>query len=505
MREAGKHRGAITICVMAATTMQALDTTIANIALPHMQGSFAASQDQTDWVLTSYIVAAAIATPPTGFLADRFGRTRLFLTAVIGFTVASVLCGLAQSIEEMVLFRLLQGLFGASLVPLSQSVLLDIYPKEKQGSAMALWGVGVMVGPILGPTLGGWLTENYDWRWVFFINLPVGALTWLGLTTFLKEKSRTGKLPFDWMGFATLSLAIAALQLMADRGEQLDWLGSPEIIIEAVVAALAFYLFLVHTMTTKNPFISPALFRDRNFVLGISFIFIAGVVLLSTMALLTPFLQTVMGYPVITAGLTLGPRGIGMMVSMFIVGRLMGRIDVRLILLVGVGLMAYSLYVMTGFTDSEPQSIVIESGLEQGFGLGFLFVPMTTITFSTLPPALRTEAAGIYSLSRNIGSAIGISIFATLLQQNTQANHAEIAAYINPFNRSFDAGMLTGANASGNAVALDAAITNEASVIAYLDDFKAMMLVGLILLPIVLLLRVKREAAPPPPGHAVLD
>src|SRR5689334_4684227 len=244
-QEAGGNRAAITICVMLATIMQALDTTIANVALPYMQGSLSATLDQINWVLTSYIVAAAIMTPPTGWLAARFGRKRVFLCAVAGFTVASVLCGIASSIEEMVLFRLLQGVFGAPLVPLSQSVLLDSYPKERHGSAMAMWGVGVMVGPILGPTLGGYLTEWYNWRWVFFINLPVGILAFAGLYWFLPRRfNRTGA-PFDWFGFLMLSLGVGALQMMLDRGEQLDWFGSREIVLEAALSALGFYLFLV--------------------------------------------------------------------------------------------------------------------------------------------------------------------------------------------------------------------------------------------------------------------
>jgi DHA2 family multidrug resistance protein len=344
----GGNRAAITICVILATIMQALDTTIANIALPYIQGSVSASQDQINWVLTSYIVAAAIMTPPTGFLAGRFGRKRLFLVSVAGFTVASMLCGMAQSLVQIVLFRILQGMFGAALVPLSQSVLLDVYPKERQGFAMAMWGIAVMVGPVLGPVLGGWLTENYTWRWVFYINLPIGALTFLGIITFLPETAQKTGAKLDWFGFGTLSLAIGALQVLLDRGEQLDWFGSGEILIEAIVAAAAFYLFLVHTFTSDAPFVSPALFRDRNFVAGTLFIFIVGVTYLASLALLTPYLQNLMNYPIVTAGLVLGPRGIGTMGAMLIVGRLVGRVDTRFLLAVGLGLTAWSFYKMTG-------------------------------------------------------------------------------------------------------------------------------------------------------------
>src|SRR5215469_4890469 len=281
----GGNRAAITACVILATLMQALDTTIANVALPYIQGSVSASQDQIAWVLTSYIAAAAIMTPPTGYLAARFGVKPLFLISVAGFTAASMLCGMAQSLVQIVLFRVLQGVFGAALVPLSQSVLLDIYPQERRGSAMALFGVAVMVGPILGPVLGGWLTENYTWRWVFYINLPIGALALAGITTFLPETERKADAKLDWFGFGTLSVAIGALQVLLDRGEQKDWFGSGEIIIEGVIAAGAFYLFLVHTFTADKPFVRPSMFRDRNFAAGILFIAIVGLTYYASLAL----------------------------------------------------------------------------------------------------------------------------------------------------------------------------------------------------------------------------
>ena len=327
-----EHRALLTVCVMLATIMQALDTTIANVALPYMQGSLSATLDQVNWVLTSYIVAAAIAMPVTGFLVARYGRKAVFLGAVAGFTVASVLCGIAASLEQMVLFRLLQGIFGAPLVPMSQSVLLDSYPKEQHGSAMAIWGVGVMVGPILGPTLGGYLTDTYNWRWVFYINLPVGILTFVGLSAYLSDSARR-TVNFDWFGFLALSIAIGSFQMMLDRGEQLDWFSSPEIVIEFVVAGLALYMFLVHTFTAEEPFIDPRMFNDRNFSLGLALIFMVGIILLATLALLTPYLQNLMGYPVLTAGMVLAPRGMGTMVAMMLLGRLINRVDARLLVL----------------------------------------------------------------------------------------------------------------------------------------------------------------------------
>jgi MFS transporter, DHA2 family, multidrug resistance protein len=476
------NRAGITACVILATLMQALDTTIANVALPYIQGSVSASQDQIAWVLTSYIAAAAIMTPPTGYLAGRFGVKPLFLVCVAGFTVASMLCGMAQSLVEIVLFRILQGMFGAALVPLSQSVLLGIYPPERQGFAMALFGVGVMAGPVLGPVLGGWLTENYSWRYVFYINLPVGVLAFLGMLVFLPASGRKSVAKLDWFGFATLSLAIGALQVLLDRGEQLDWFGSGEIWIEAIIAASAFYLFLVHTFTADAPFVRPALFRDRNFAAGTLFIAIIGLTYYASMALQPPYLQGLMNYPVVTAGLVMGPRGIGTMAAMMLVGRLVGRLDTRLLLAVGLGLTAWSFYAMTGWTPDVSQTEIVVIGVVQGAGLGFLFVPLSSATLATLPPDQRTEGAGIYNLSRNIGSSVGISVVTSLLTQNTQANHADIAQHITAVNRQFDnpaiAHMLSPVTAAGRA-ALDAIVAQQAQIIAYIDDYKLLMIATL--------------------------
>jgi DHA2 family multidrug resistance protein len=485
----GTNRAAITVCVILATLMQALDTTIANVALPYMQGSVSASQDQIDWVLTSYIVAAAIMTPPTGFLAGRFGIKRLFLVSVAGFTIASMLCGMAQSLVQIVLFRIVQGLFGAALVPLSQTVLFNINSKERQGSAMALWGVAVMAGPVLGPVLGGWLTEAYSWRYVFYINLPVGALAFFGMTTFLKETPRNATTKLDWFGFGTLSLAIGAMQVALDRGEEKDWFGSSEIIIEAVIAAAALYLFLVHTFTAREPFIRPALFRDRNFTAGILFVAVVGLTYYASLALQPPYLQNLMNYPIVTAGLVLGPRGVGTMAAMMVVGRLIGPVDTRVLLGTGLGLTAWSFYAMTGWTPDVSQTTIILVGVIQGIGLGFIFVPLSTVTLSTLANEQRAEGAGLYSLSRNIGSSVGISVVNSLLIQNTQVNHADIVQHVTAVNRIFaDPGIARfwdPFTAAGRA-ALDAVITQQAQIIAYIDDYKLLMIATLLVLPLLI-------------------
>ena len=487
-----ENRTAITLCVSLATLMQALDTTIANVSLPHMQGSFAAGPDQIAWVLTSYITAAAIMTPPTGYLASRFGLKRLFLVAITGFTVASMLCGIAQSLTQIVLFRILQGAFGAALVPLSQSVLMNIYPREKQGSAMALFGLGVMAGPILGPVLGGWLTENYSWRWVFYINLPIGVLGFAGLSVFLPASRQNANEKLDWFGFASLSVAIGALQIMLDRGETLDWFSSAEIWIETIICVSAFYIFLVHTFTSEKPFVRPALFRDSNFVAGTLFIAVVGLTYYASLALQPPYLQDLMNYPVITSGLVMGPRGLGTMAAMLVVGRLTGRVDTRLLLGVGLGLTAWAFYDMTSWTPAVSQGEIIAVGLVQGAGLGFLFPPLSAVALATLPPERRTEGAGIYNLSRNIGSSVGISIVNALLTTNTQVNHADISTHVTAVNRAFHnpaiARFLSPVTGAGRA-ALDALITQQAQIIAYIDDYKLLMIATLAVVPLLVIFR----------------
>ena len=482
------NRGLLVVSVMLATLMQALDTTIANVALPNMQGSLSATQDQISWVLTSYIVAAAIATPATGWLASVLGRRRLLLIAIGGFTLASVLCGIASDISQMVLFRLLQGLFGAALVPVSQSTLLDVFPREKHGAAMALWGMGVMVGPILGPPLGGWLTDVYSWHWVFLINVPIGVLAVLGVVASLPTDD-TKATRFDWRGFGFLSVGIGALQLFLDRGELKDWFSSTEIQIEAALAFLGFYLYVVHWLTSPRPFVNLGLFKDRNFLASNIFIFVLGVVLFATMALLPPYLQNLMGYPVVTTGMLLAPRGIGTLVAMMLVGRLLARgADARVLAGIGMALTAYSLWLMVHWNTDVPQHIIVTTGVIQGLGLGLVFVPISTVAYSTLPVQTRTEAAGIFSLMRNIGSSVGISIVMALLSRGTQINHAELAQRLTQFNIG---STLTqpGLSAAQTLAMLNGEVTRQASAIAFLNDFWLMMVMTIVAIPMLLLLK----------------
>ena len=494
----GLRRTLITVCAMTATIMQALDTTIANVALPYMQGSLSASLDQINWVLTSYIVAAAIMTAPMGWLSDRFGRKRLFVICVTGFTFASLLCALAQNIEQMVLFRLLQGMAGAALVPLSQSVLLDSYSAEERSQAMAIWGVGVMLGPIMGPTLGAWLTDNYSWHWVFLINLPIGVITVLGLMAFMEETETQTHLRFDWFGFLALAVGIGSLQLLLDRGEQVSWFESNEIWIEAIVSAVGFYYFFAHSLTTPEPFVRFELFKDRNFVSGVVFMVVIGVVLFGTMALVTPFMQSLLGYPIQTAGFLLGSRGIGTLLTMMAAPRLMRLIESRYLILTGLALTGATLYHMTGFSLDTTQTTIVVTSIVQGVGLGLLFVPITSVAFATLPGHLRTGGTAMLTLVRNIGSSIGISMVIAQLTSGTTYMHARLTENVTPFNGALQmpdvAGTMNLQSDTGRAM-LDQIVTQQANLIAYLNDYKLLMYLTLFMIPLVWIIGTTRKKA----------
>jgi len=500
------HRGLVTIAIMLGTTMQSLDSSIANVALPHMQGSLSASQDQIAWVLTSYIVAAAVATPLTGWLAGRYGRKRLFLVSIAGFTIASLFCGIAQNLAQIVIYRLLQGVFGAALVPVSQAILLDINPREKHGQAMAIWGAGIMVAPILGPTLGGWLTDTYNWRWVFLINLPIGLLAFAGVLAFVAETRLDRARPFDFFGFAMLSLGIGALQMLLDRGEGNDWFSSSETWIELCLAITGIWVFIVHAATAEHPFLNLAMFKDRNFVAGSIIMFAMGVLLYSTLALLPPLLQGLLGYPVVTAGNVLAPRGIGTMVAMLFVGRIAGKTDTRYLLLFGFIIATYSLWQMTSYSlQLDVWNVVMVTGL-QGFGLGFTWVPLSLVSFATLPPHLRTEASAFNSLVRNVGGSLGISIGENVFDRTWQTNHAWLAEYANPYNMMLHLPNVAQAwNLSTRAslAALDFEINRQAQMIAYIDVFKLLMIITAAMIPLILLLRRPRQAGAAPQAAAL--
>jgi MFS transporter, DHA2 family, multidrug resistance protein len=507
----GLRRNMVTICAMTATIMQALDTTIANVALPYMQGSLSASQDQINWVLTSYIVAAAIMTAPVGWIANRFGRKRIFVICSAGFTIASVMCGLAQDINEMVLFRLLQGVFGAALVPLSQAVMLDSYALHERAKAMSIWGMGVMMGPIMGPSLGAWLTETYSWHWVFFVNIPFGIVTVAGLLVFMDETKKDIELRFDWFGFIALAIGIGSMQLALDRGEQLGWLESNEIIVESIISIIGFYYFFAHSLTTAKPFIQFAIFRDRNFIGGCVFMAIMGLVLYSTMALSSPYLQNVIGYPILTAGLLLATRGSGTFVAMMLVGRFMRYVEARTLIMCGMALMSLSLFFMTGWTDQTDVPTIVVVSIAQGFGLGLVFVPLSTVSFLTLPNHLRTDGTSMLTLMRNVASSIGISIVIAQLTEGGRRVYAVLSEHINPFNHALqmpDVRSMIDLNSDGGRALADALVGIQAQIIAFSLDYQMVMIITLFAIPLAIMIgsskaALRKQSAAP--DHAVLE
>jgi DHA2 family multidrug resistance protein len=490
---------------MLATIMQGVDNTIANVALPHIQGSLSAAQDQIAWVLTSYIVAVAIMTPLTGWLAGQLGIKYIFVASVVGFTLASALCGSATSLGQLVVYRFLQGMCGAALVPLSQSTLLQINPPERHGQAIAVWGIGVMLGPIFGPLLGGWLTEDYSWRWIFYINLPVGVVASIGILVFIRDTRYAHREAFDFFGFATLSIAIGALQMLLDRGELKDWFNATEIWVEAAISGVAFYLFVVHTATAQDrSFLNRDLLKSPNFAAGTILMFFVGGILSGTLALLPTMLQNLMGYPVFTTGLATAPRGIGTMAAMFLVGRIINRVDNRLIILFGLGVTVVSLWQMTGFSLQMGMAPVITSGLLQGFGLGCTFVPLNTLALSNLPRHIMTQGTALRSLMRNLGGSFGISIFEALLAENTQIVHSRLVETLRPDNPLAHAPTLAmpfSLTTPSGVAALNLEVTRQAGMVSYIDIYRLMMLIVIATIPLLLLVR-RADAARRAPAPA---
>lgn len=493
-----QNRGLLTVAVMGASIMQILDTTIANVAIPHMQSSLGATSETVNWVLTSYIVASAVAMPITGWLADRVGRRQLFMAAVFGFILASMACGAAQNIEQMVMFRFFQGVSAAFIGPLSQSVMLDINPPERHGRAMSIWGMGIMVGPILGPLLGGWLTEAVNWRWVFYVNLPVGIVTLVMLWALLPATPNRRR-RFDLFGFSMLALGLAALQLMLDRGAHQDWFSSVEIWIECGLALACLWIFIVHLFTAKEPLFNRAMLADRNLRMALGFMLVIGLAMFASMALLPPMLQKLFGWPVIDTGAVLAVRGVGILLSMAVAGRLLNVIDARWMVGVGLAVAAYSMWQMSHWSLQMGMMPVVISGLVQGLGLGLVFIPLNTMAFTTIPPQYRTDASSLMNLFRSLGASFGISIVVTLLASSSQRSHEELTAYITDASANvMDISAVDRFGELGEAALtiINAEINRQAAMIAYINDFWIMMWVIAATVPLVLLLRPVQRGGP---------
>lgn len=484
---------------MLATIMQILDISIVNVSLPNMQGAFSATPDQISWVITSYLVASAILMPLTGYFTQTLGQKPFLTIAVTGFTLTSILCGISTSLDQIVLFRLLQGIFGASLVPLSQAILLDIYPKHEHGRAMALWGAGVMVGPILGPTLGGYLTEMFSWRWAFYINVPIGTLCLFLIATTLPNTERTTKI-LDWPTLICMACAVGGFQFVLDRGNESDWFESMTILSVFLLGLFATIGYIILSTFRKNtqPLFSTALFRDSNFVFASIMIAMMGLGLFGTIIIQTLMLQNLLDYPAHLAGLTVAPRGLASMFTMIFVGKIAHRIEAKPLILAGLLFNVVGTYLCTHFSlDISPVEIIIPN-LIQGVGLGLVFAPLSTLALSTLPLSLRSEGAGLFSLTRTFGLSIGTSIAITILTRNTQTAWNQIRGAINPFNVELYT-YLNKLNLNPTEPLSTAIISQEvykqASMIAVLDVFIVITYSFAAIIPLALLLKSRQETA----------
>lgn len=489
------QRVLITAGLVLAAMTSALDATIAIIALPHIQSSLSASSEQITWVLTSYMVAQAMVMPLTGWLTDRLGMKVLLVTCVCGFTVSSLLCAVATSLPEMVLYRILQGVLGAPLLALSQAVLLNIYPPHRQGHAMAIWSMSTALAPVAGPALGGWITEHLSWRWCFYINVPIGVVSLL-LLFFAMPRASTKHRRFDFLGFGSLIIGVAALQLLLDRGTSKDWFNSREIWAEAILAAGAFWVFLMHTLTARRPLFDPEIARDQNFVASIAFGVFFNVVIFGGLTLLPLMMQGVMGYSVLTSGYYSTPRGLATFTVLLFAGRLDSLVDRRILVALGMTIMTYAYWRMAHFDLSMSGANIAVATAVQGFGQGLAMVPLTTLSYATLNPALRAEASGLGNLIRGFGGSAGIAGMQALAIQNTQSMHASMTGQIRLDDPVVSAGLpawLSPGSPQG-ALALDHEITRQATMVGYVNDFRLMAVLGLICIPLILLFRNPRRA-----------
>jgi DHA2 family multidrug resistance protein len=497
------NRLMITFAVMSATLIQVLDTTIVNVALPHMQGELGATSDQISWVLTSYLVSSAIFMPLTGHFTDVWGRKRFLLTCITGFVAASALCGISQSVAQIVFFRLLQGIFGAALVPLSQAIMADAYPPQERGKAMAIWGLGVMVGPVAGPTLGGWLTDIGSWRWTFYINLPVGLLSLFLASQFVPDSVKRPR-RMDWFGFAFMAFGIAGLQYVFDRGNQQDWFEAIDIRVAAFTAVIGIGVFILHSLRSPEKSIfNIRIFADRNFGMSSLVIACMGLGMFGGLVLQPILLEGLLGYPIVTTGILMAPRGIATAITMLVVGRLVSRVDARWLVLTGLGFGALGSYGMTYYSLDVTQLNIVWPAFLQGIGLGLVFVPLSTVAYATLDRSRMAEAAGLFSLVRTVGAAVGISIVTTLLAHQSQILWNELGAYVSQYHEAlveYMRRMRLPPNDPRGLAVVAYQVGQQAQMGAMLAVFKLITFSYLFMVPLVFLLKrsTTQRAGPAP-------
>ncbi len=477
----------ITIPVLAASLLHSVNMSTAYVALPSMQGNLSATPDQIGWVVTAFIVASALGTTVSGWLAVKFGRRLVFLCSIVAFTVTSLLCASADSLGELVLFRALQGFGSAPLLPISQAIMLDTYPRHRHGFAMSIWSMGMILGPVAGPTVGALLTEFYGWRYVFFVNVPLGCVAFLGIWMTTPETERRG-VSLDWLGLLTLGIGIACLQLVLDRGERQDWFHSPEIVLETALAGLCLYLFIAHSLTARAPYIDLAIFRDRNFVVGLALIFVFGITVFASMFLLPLFLQNIQGYPVLAAGWVLSARGIGTGLAMFLAGVLANRVAGKYLILAGLSAVGVSNLWMTDWNHQVSAAEVVWTTVLNGAGMGMMWVALTTVTFSTLAQRYRTEAAALFALVRAVGASMGTSIVVAVLTRSSQANYTALKDFISDYSEALHLSPWDlGSEAA--VAALRREVLRQAETIAFVNDFMLLAVAIVAATPLVLLLR----------------
>jgi DHA2 family multidrug resistance protein len=507
----------IAASVMLATFMEVLDTSVANVALPHIGGNLSATPEESTWVLTSYLVSNAIILPATNWLSRFFGRKRFLIACILIFTLSSALCGAASSLGMLILARILQGAGGGALQPIAQAILLESFPQEKRGQAMAVFGMGIVVAPIIGPTLGGWITDNYSWRWIFYINVPVGIIAILMANMFIEDPpyirdQRPGRI--DYIGFGLMALGLATLQLVLDKGQEEDWFNSDLIIFGVILAAVALTAFVIRELTAKEPIVNLRILANRNFALGTAMIAVMGVVLYGTIALLPLFLQTLMGYPALESGMAVSPRGIGAIISMVVIGRLVGKIDNRYLIMFGFSVLSFAIYLFTDINLQISMGSIVWPNVISGLAMGFVFVPLTTIAMGTLSNEEVGNASGVFNLMRNTGGSIGIAAMTAMLSRGAQVHQNNLISHVNPYSpETMDrvrqlSGAVGGVGASDSWWVMQQAyagiygmVSKQAMLLSYIDNFRALAILCALCVPAALLFkRVRARKGGPPAG-----
>jgi len=497
----------IAASVMLATFMEVLDTSVANVALPHIAGNLSATPEEATWVLTSYLVSNAIVLPAANWFGRYFGRKRFLIVCIAIFTLSSALCGAAASLGLLIVARIAQGAGGGALQPIAQAVLMESFPTEKRGSAMAVFGLGVVVAPIIGPTLGGWITDTYSWRWIFYINIPIGILAVFMANTFIEDppyirSQRPGRI--DFLGFGLMAVALGAMQLVLDKGQEDEWFASSFITWFAILSGTALVAFIIWEVKSKEPIVDLRVLVNRNFAVGTSLMIAMGIVLYGTIALLPLFLQTLMGYPAVTSGMAVSPRGFGAITSMLIVGRLINRVRGRYLVMFGFSVLAYSIYLFSRINLEISISSIIWPNIISGFAMGFIFVPLTTMALGTLSNEQMGNASGVFNLMRNTGGSVGIAIVTTLLARGAQTHQAALVSHLTPYDPAFQERLRQiagGVAARGGALASQQAyagiygtLVRQATVLSYIDVFRVLSFLCLLCIPATLLFeRVKKK------------